>query len=75
MNGYPIKIVQGNWFRLIQPIEKISWEGQTKEITDYVPQEGDVIQVTLIGAYSPYEMIDITIDGNVLKYENKARYH
>ena len=72
MSSYPIKIVQGNWFRLIQPLEKIIWEGQTKEIVEYVPQDGDVIQVTLIGAYSPYKMNDITIDGNVLKYENNG---
>ena len=69
---YPIGIVRGNWFRLHHPLEKIVWTENQKTIVDYIPQEGDKLTVTLQGAYTPYEMENVTIEGNVLKYENNG---
>lgn len=69
---YPIGIVRGNWFRLHHPLEKVVWTESNKTIVDYIPQEGDKLTVTLQGAYTPYEMENVTIEGNVLKYENNG---
>lgn len=69
---YPIGIVRGNWFRLHHPLEKVVWAESNKTIVDYIPQEGDKLTVTLQGAYTPYEMENVTIEGNVLKYENNG---
>lgn len=69
---YPIRPVRGNWFRLHHPLEKVVWTESNKTIVDYIPQEGDKLTVTLQGAYTPYEMENVTIEGNVLKYENNG---
>lgn len=69
---YPIGIVRGNWFRLHHPLEKVVWTESNKTIVDYIPQEGDKLTVTLQGAYTSYEMENVTIEGNVLKYENNG---
>lgn len=70
--SYPIKIVRGNWFRLHHRLEKNVWTENQKTIVDYIPQEGDKFTVTLLGAYTPYEMEKVTIESNVLKYENNG---
>lgn len=72
---YPIRIVAGNWFKLVQRLSKIVWEDSTRRIVDYAPQEGDTFKVTLIGSYSPYEMEHAHIkEGttNELEYENNG---
>lgn len=69
---YPIRPVRGNWFRLHHPLEKVVWTENQKTIVDYIPQEGDKLTVTLQGAYTPYEMENVVIEGNVLKYENNG---
>ena len=70
---YPICIVCGNWFQLIHPLEKVVWSESQKTIVDYIPQEGDKLTVTFLGSRKPYDMGDVTIEGNVLKYENNGK--
>lgn len=72
MNNYPLKIVKGNYFAIAQPLEKITWENATKQVVDFVPQEGDKVRVWLVGSYKPYEMEQVTIENNVLRYEDNG---
>lgn len=65
-----IKIVRGNFFRIAQPLSKITWETSTKTVEDYVPQEGDKIEVNLLNRTKPpYSILNVAIDGNLLTYE------
>ena len=72
MSDYPIKIVKGNYFAIAQPLEKITWESGTEQVVDYIPEERDRITVSLVGTYRPYVMTNVTIDGNVLHYDNNG---
>lgn len=65
---YPIKIVKGNYFAIAQPLEKITWENVTKQKVDYIPDVGDKIEVTLVGNYNRYDVVNVSIDGNKLLY-------
>ena len=65
-----IKIVRGNFFRIAQPLSKITWETSTKTVEDYIPQEGDKLEVNLISrTRPPYSILNVAIDGNLLTYE------
>ena len=66
---YPIKIVKGNFFRIAQPLQKITWENVTKQKVDFIPDIGDKITVTFIGNYNKYDVLNVSIDGNKLLYE------
>ena len=68
----PIRPVRGNWFRFHHSLEKVVWTESNKTIVDYIPAEGDKLTVTLQGAYTNYKMENVTIEGNVLKYENNG---
>lgn len=67
--GYPIRIVEGNYFRIAQPLEKITWEGVTRQKVDYVPDDGDKISVCLVGKYSRHNIVNVSIEGNLLKWD------
>lgn len=67
--SYPIKIVKGNFFRIAQPLQKITWENVTKQKVDFIPDIGDKITVTFIGNYNKYDVLNVSIDGNKLLYE------
>lgn len=66
--SYPIKRVKGNWFAIVQPLSKITWEGVTKQKVDYIPDIGDKITVTFVGNYNKYDVVNVTIDGSRLLY-------
>jgi hypothetical protein len=77
--GNLIKPVRGNWFKLVQPLEKIKWESSEGTVVDYEPAEGDTFKVELVGAYNHYNMEKVQIElnpennkRNLLTYENNG---
>jgi len=77
--GYLINVVRGNWFKLVQPLEKIKWESSEGTVVDYEPAVGDTLKVELVGAYNHYNMEKVQIGlnpknnkRNLLTYENNG---
>ena len=67
--NYPIKIVQGNYFAIAQPLSKIVWSNGSKVEQPLVPNKGDQITVNLVSSSRRYDMRKIYVEDNVVHYE------
>lgn len=66
---YPIKIVQGNYFAIAQPLSKIVWSNGSKIEQPLIPKPDDQITVNLVGSTRRYDMRKVSIDYNIVHYE------
>lgn len=67
--NYPIKIVQGNYFAIAQPLSKIVWSNGSKVEQPLVPNKGDQITVNLVSSSRRYDMRKIYVEDNIVHYE------
>ena len=67
--NYPIKIVQGNYFAIAQPLSKIVWSNGSKMEQPLVPNKGDQITVNLVNSSRRYDMRKIYVEDNIVHYE------
>ena len=67
--NYPIKIVQGNYFAIAQPLSKIVWSNGSKTEQPLVPNKGDQITVNLVSSSRRYDMRKIYVEDNIVHYE------